>query len=125
MKNRRWDLRLLFKKNQAQAMVEAALAIPILILLFAGCLQLVHVAIANAVVQVAAYEAGRQAGLDSSDMTRAQAVAQEICGALSKGSTNCFYDPDSGSYKVTHNLKAIVPVLGEIKITHACPAFLF
>ena len=45
-------------------MLEAAFAIPVLMLLFAGCVQLLQVGIAHIVVMEAAYEAGRQAVMD-------------------------------------------------------------
>jgi len=111
----------LLRGTQAQAMVEAAFAIPVLILLVAGCVQLIQIAIGHIVVMEAAYEANRQVILDQGKTDNALRVAQEICRTISPGATE--YDKDTAT--VTHHLRSIFPVIKNIDITHACSPYIF
>jgi hypothetical protein len=117
-------MKKLFCKSQGQALVETALAIPILFLLFMGCVQIVQIGLAHVVVLDAAYEAGRQAHMDGNRLDRGRQVAIEICRGVSSGLTEFSLD-GHGFYSVTHHLHSIVPIIKNIKITHVCPPFLF
>jgi len=116
-------MRNLLKDQRGQAMVEAAVAIPIALLLFAGCIQFVQIGLAHIVVMEAAYEAGRQASLDQDQTGNAQRVAAEICRSLSSGTT--VFQIDRGQYAVTHHLNSIFPILKNITVSHSCPQTLF
>jgi hypothetical protein len=109
--------------TDGQAMVEAAIAIPIAVLLFAGCVQLLQIGIAHIVVMDAAYEAGRQAFLDQGAMDRATQVAGEICRAVSPGATELKFE--NGQFIVTHHLQTLFPVLKNLGVSHSCPAYVF
>lgn len=111
----------IFRCVKAQAMVEAALAVPILILLFAGCVQLLQIGIGHIVVMEAAYEANRQVVLDLGKTDNALRVAQEICRTISPGLTE--YDRDHAT--VIHHLRAIFPVIKKIDIVHSCSPRIF
>jgi Flp pilus assembly protein TadG len=113
----------IFYRQQGQSMVEAAFAIPILLLLFAGCVQLVQIGVAHIVVRVAAYEAARQTYLASGNLANGRQVAMEICRTLSPGQTE--YTLGQRGYQVTHHLQAIFPVIKNVEITYSCPGFVF
>jgi hypothetical protein len=111
----------IIRSLKAQAMVETAFAIPILVLLFAGCVQMIQIGIAHIVVMEAAYEANRQLVMDAGNPANAQRVAAEICRSLSSGPT--VYDKNQAA--VTHQLKSIFPIVKQIKITHVCSPRIF
>jgi len=111
------------KNQKAQAMVETAFTIPILVLLFAGCVQLIQIGVANVVVYVAVYEAARQAHMDERNLSNGQKVAEEICRAISKGDTEFKFE--NSYYTVTHHLQPIIPVVKKIRIAHMCPDYIF
>jgi TadE-like protein len=113
----------LMKEQTGQAMVEAAFAIPIILLLFAGCTQLIQIGIANIVVRVAVYEGARQAHMDGGELGNGQLVAEDICKSVSSGSTE--FTEENGNYTVTHHLKALLPVVKNIKVDHTCPGYVF
>lgn len=106
-----------------QAAVEAAVALPIAVLLFCGCVQLVQFGLAHIVVQEAAFEAGRQAALDKNGTGNAQRVAAEICSRISTGPTE--FQIDNGVFVVTHHLHSFLKILPDFAITHRCPPFIF
>jgi hypothetical protein len=113
------------RQNQdGQALVETVLAIPIILLLFLGSVQMIQIGLAHIVVLDAAYEAGRQAHLDGNRLENGRRVAEEICRCVSSGPTE-FSRDDQGKYVVTHHLHSIFPVLKNITIMHQCPWFLF
>lgn len=99
--------------------------LPVLLLLFLGCLQLLQIAVAQLVVMDAAYEAGRQAYLHAGQTEPGQAAAADICRSLSPGRTDFGYDPDAGAYRVTHHLQPLFPRVGKPAISYACPASVF
>lgn len=101
-----------------QAAVEAAVAIPIAVLLFCGCVQLVQIGLAHLVVLDAVYEAGRQAALDDDQTANAQRVASDICRSISPGETTFRVVP--GVYSVTHRLHPLFPVVPQLAISHRC-----
>ncbi len=111
------------RDQKGQLLIEAAVALPILIILFMGCVQLVQIGIAHIVVQDAVYEAGRQAWMDQGDTVNAGRVAGEICRSLSPGRTE--FVCQRQWYIVTHHLKPIFAVIKNIKVRHTCPAHLF
>lgn len=114
--------------QKGQALVEMALAIPILILLFCGCMQLVHIGIAHIVVRDAAFEAGRSAVMNQNNLSRGEAIAQQICRKVSSGATTfemASLGGNSHEYVVTHYLHPIFPVINNIEVKHSCPDFLF
>ncbi|MEW6516614.1 MAG: TadE family protein [candidate division FCPU426 bacterium] len=106
-------------------MVESALAIPILIALFAACLQMLHLGLAKVVVYVAAYEAARQGTINNMNLNEARRTAEEICGVLGKGRTEVTYDGQVQRYTITHYLQPIVPIVREIKVSETFPAYVF
>jgi Flp pilus assembly protein TadG len=102
-------------------MVETALAVPVLILLVAGCVQLLQIAIGHLVVMEAAYEANRQVILDQGKTDNALRVAQEICRTLGPGTT----EYNQASATVTHHLRAIFPIVKKVDISHSCSPNIF
>jgi len=119
----RKKLQCLIRRQKGQAMVEAAFALPIVLLLFGGCLQLIQIGISTIVVKVAVYEAARQAHMDKQDLGNGRQVAQEICKTLSSGATE--FDYEDGAYRVVHHLNALIPVIGDVAITQKVPGYLF
>ncbi len=117
----------LCRNQQGQALAEAALAIPILVLLFMGCLQFLQIGLAHIVVMEAVFEAGRQAYLDQGDPRNGQKVAAEICGSVSPGRTEFVVDPANAArtYTVIHDLKALFPIIRNVHIKHSCPEYVF
>ncbi len=113
----------LFRRHRAQALVETALALPLLLLLFAGCLQIIQLGVAHIVVQVAAYEAGRQAAMDNQDLGRARQVAEDMCRPLGAGRTEI--KVEQGRTVVTHHLKTLLPIGREIPVSRACLSIVF
>jgi Flp pilus assembly protein TadG len=111
----------IIRSTKAQAMVEAALAVPILILLLAGCVQLIQIAIGHIVVLEAAYEANRQVIMDQGKTDNAVRVAKEICSAISPGAT----DYDLNTATVTHHLRSIFPIIKKVDISHSCSPYIF
>ncbi|MBN1595585.1 pilus assembly protein [candidate division FCPU426 bacterium] len=111
------------RQQKGQSLVEAAFILPVLLLLFAGCALLVQVGLAHIIVQVAVFEAARQAHVDEGRLYNGQRVAVDICTTLSQGQTE--FTRDSGRYRVTHHLKPLFPVIKEIRISHACPDYVF
>ncbi|MCK5218886.1 pilus assembly protein [bacterium] len=109
--------------QRGQLLIETAVALPILIILFMGCVQLVQIGIAHIVVLDAVYEAGRQAGMDQGDTVNAGRVAGEICRSLGPGTTEFICQKQS--YIVTHYLKPLFAVVKNVKVRHACPVYLF
>lgn len=106
------------RSGLGQAAVESAVAIPIAVLLFCGCVQLVQIGLAHLVVLDAVYEAGRQAAMDNDQPGNAQRVAAEICRFVSPGATT--FRVTSGSYTVTHRLRPLFPVVPQLVISHRC-----
>lgn len=100
-------------------MVEAAIAIPVAVLLFAGCIQLLQIGLAHIVVLDAAYEAGRRAALDDSQTDNAARLAADICRVVSPGATE--FRQENGAYTVTHHLRSIFPLVKNITVTQRCP----
>ena len=98
--------------------MEAAFAIPVAVLLFAGCIQLIQIGLAHVIVLDAAYEAGRQAALDGSHAGNAQRVAADICRVVSSGATE--FRAEDGVYTVTHHLRSIFPIVKNITVTKRC-----
>jgi len=98
------------------------LALPIVLVLFMGCVQLVQIGVAHVVVMEAAYEAGRQFALDQDPVHAAQ-VARDICRPISPGLTE--FEPQIRGGRVSHHLRPVVAVIQNVKITHTCPAKLF
>ena len=113
----------LIKQQAGQSMVEAAFAIPIVLLLFAGCAQLIQIGIANIVVRIAVYEGARQAHMDGGKLGNGQRVAEDICKGVSSGTTE--FTSENRNYPVTHQLKALFPVVKNIKVDHTCPGYVF
>ncbi len=111
----------IFRCVKAQAMVETAFALPVLVLLLAGCVQVLQIAVAHIVVLDAAYEANRQYVLDQRRAEGACRTAQHICRALGPGVTE--YSPIRS--QVTHYLKPLFPMFSTIKIQHDCMWFVF
>jgi hypothetical protein len=103
--------------QKGQALVEAAVAIPIVVLLFAGCVQLLQIGAAHIIVLDAVFEAGRQAAMDGGN-DNAQRVAGEICRTISAGATE--FTADNFQYQVTHHLAAFFPIVKNVVISHAC-----
>ena len=117
----------LVKQEKAQTLIEAAIALPVLLLLFFGCMELVHVAVGHIVVREAAFEAGRQASINK-NADYATKVAISICGKISKGETTFEIEDrenNKKSYVVTHHLKPWVPIIPGKEISHQVPDYLF
>ncbi len=117
------------KPEQGQALVETALALPLLVLIFLGTIEFVHWSIAQVVVKEAAFEAGREAVLHGDDRNAATRVAQKICSSVSSGKTTFLIEhadqPALKRYVVIHHLKLIFPIWPVPSISQAVPAFLF
>lgn len=116
-------LRNISGRQQGQALVETALALPLLLLLFAGCLQLIQLGVAHIVVQVAAYEAGRQAVMDNRAIGQARRVAEEVCRPLGAGRTEITVG--SGRTVVVHHLQTLLPIGREIPVRRSCSFLVF
>ncbi|MEW6515746.1 MAG: TadE family protein [candidate division FCPU426 bacterium] len=114
-----------FSSPSGQAVVESALAIPLLIALFAACLQMLHLGLAKVVVYIAAYESARQGTINNMNLNEARRTAEEVCGVLGKGRTEVTYDGQVQRYTITHYLRPIVPVIREIKVSETFPAYVF
>jgi hypothetical protein len=117
------SMRRLLRGQKAQSVVETAFAVPILVILFMGCVQLIQIGIGQIVVMVAAYEAGRQVFLDQGGLTNGQQVAQRLCATVSSGPTRL--SAEGGQYQVTHHLHAWFPIVKNIQLRHAVPAHIF
>lgn len=118
----------MIQDESAQALVESAIAIPVLIILFFGCLELIHMGIGHIVVREAVFEAGRMCYLDKEDQQNAERIAKEICSKISKGNTDFYIDePPQGArvYVVSHQIKPIVPVIPSREIKYSVPVFMF
>lgn len=109
--------------ERGQALVETAVALPLLVLLFMGCAQLCQIGLAHILVMDAVYEAGRQAELDRGQTERAARVAREICARISPGATE--FRLEGGKCWVVHHLKAVFPLVKSVVIRHSCPDSLF
>lgn len=121
-------LRLAFIRlcSQAgQAVVETVLAIPILIALFAACLQMLHLGIAHIIVELAAFEATRQATLANMNINDARSTAEDICKVLGPGQTEVKYMDNPPGYTIIHHLRTIVPIVRELKVEHSFPSYVF
>lgn len=108
-----------------QAVVEMVLAIPILIALFAACLQLLHLGMAHIIVELAAYEATRQATLANMNIADARSTAEDICKVLGPGRTEVKYQDNPAGYIIIHHLRTIVPMIRELKVEHSFPSYVF
>lgn len=122
-------MRQIIKQEKAQNLVEAAIAIPILLIIFFGCVELVHLAIAHIMVKEAAYEAGRQAAIHQDNTHQAETVAASICEKISGGKTRFFIkDADNSGpkqYVVSHKKTALFPIIPDQEIKHSVAAFVF
>jgi Flp pilus assembly protein TadG len=116
---RRWLSR------KGQSMIEAAVAVPILVVLFMGCIQLAQIGLGQIVVMVAAYEAGRQVSMDDNQTANGERVAKEICAAVSSGDTTLSLTSNPNECTVSHHLRALFPVVKNITLTASCPQHLF
>ena len=112
-----------FEGERGQALAETLVALPVLLCLFAGCVQFVQIGIAHAVVRQAAFEGGRAAYLRGNDLSAGARVARELCRAVGPGRTE--FTLSGGAFHVTHELQALFPVIQGLRIHHACPATAF
>jgi hypothetical protein len=113
------------RSQGGQAVVEAVLAVPILIMLFAACLQLLHLGLAHIVVELAAYEATRQGTLANMNLSEARRTAEDICRVLGPGKTEVTYQDNPPRYVVTHHLRPLVPIVRELIVSHSLPSYVF
>jgi hypothetical protein len=111
-------------RQKGEVLVETALAVPLVLAIFAGCAQIVQIGLAHIVVREATYEAGRQYWMDNSS-GNAGRVAAEICSRLSSGRTVFAYDAATGLCTVTHQLNSLFSIVKNIKISHSLPAGVF
>lgn len=117
------------KKEEGQALVETAVALPIVLILFLGAIEFVHWNMARVVVKEAAFEAGREAFLDHDDIGQARLMAKKICAPLGSGETIFRIDhadePALKNYVVSCHLKALFPLWTIPVVTQSVPALLF